>query len=102
MWFIPSSMPRRRAAISSAARSEDWKWSSARVHLTGVDETGLLDMQWWQSHFTPATWHDFLQQKLNDKDLLNRIRTSTQTGRPLASEEGFMQIEQFLGRSLCH
>jgi putative transposase len=83
-------------------RPEDWKWSSARAHLTGVDETGLLDMQWWQSHFTPATWHDFLRLKLNDKDLPDRIRTMTQTGRPFASEEGVMQIERYLGRSLCH
>ena len=89
-----------RAGI--VARPEDWKWSSALAHLTGVDKTGLLDMQWWQSRFTPATWHNFLQEKLNDKDLLNRIRTNTQTGRPYASEEGIHQLEQFFGKSLGH
>jgi putative transposase len=89
-----------RAGI--VARPEDWKWSSVIAHLTGIDKTGLLDMQWWQSRFTPATWHNFLQEKLKDKDLLNRIRANTQTGRPYASEEGIRQLEQFLGKSLRH
>lgn len=81
-------------------RPEDWEWSSARAHLTGVDETGLLEMEWWRSHFTPDSWADFLQRKLHDSALLRRIRTATQTGRPFASEEGFRQIELFLDRSL--
>ena len=81
-------------------RPEDWKWSSAQAHLTGVDKTGLLDMKWWQSHFTPDSWADFLQQKLQDDALNHRIRTATQTGRPFASKEGLRQIELLLNRSL--
>ena len=81
-------------------KPEEWKWSSARAHLTGVDETGLLDMDWWQSHFTPDSWADYLKKKLDDRKMLRRIRTATQTGRPFASEEGLRQIEVFLGRSL--
>ena len=77
----------------------DWKWSSARAHLTGDDETGLLDMDLWKAHFTPSSWADFLRQKQGDKKLLHRIRTATQTGRPLASEEVLRKLEgQFGGR----
>ena len=81
-------------------RPEEWEWSSARAHLTGVDETGLLDMEWWRCNFTPESWAVFLQKKLHDTALLHRIRTATQTGRPLASVEGFRRIEQLLGRTL--
>src|SRR5690349_11524784 len=31
--------------VASAA---EYAWSSAAAHLTGLDTTGLLDMQWWQ------------------------------------------------------
>jgi putative transposase len=81
-------------------RPEDWKWSSARAHLTGIDETGLLNMDWWRSHFTPDSWTDFLTQKMQDDALLHRIRTATQTGRPFASEEGLRQAETLLNRPL--
>jgi putative transposase len=81
-------------------RPGDWKWSSARAHLTGIDETGLLDMQWWRSHFAPDTWADYLRQKLDDSTLLHRIRTATHTGRPFASEEGLKEMERLLGRPL--
>jgi len=81
-------------------RPEDWKWSSARAHLTGVDETGLLDMGWWRSHFTPDSWADFLMQKMQDDALFHQIRTATQTGKPFASEEGLRQVELLLNRSL--
>ena len=81
-------------------RPEDWKWSSARAHLTGVDDTGLLSMEWWRSHFTPDSWDSFLQQKLHDRALVHRIRTATHTGRPFASEEGLRQVELLLNRTL--
>jgi putative transposase len=81
-------------------RPEDWEWSSARAHLTGVDESGLLNMDWWNEHFTPDSWAEFLSRKMFEKAMLHRIRTATQTGKPLASSEGILQIEAFLGRSL--
>ena len=78
----------------------DWQWSSAKAHLTGVDETGLLDMDLWRAHFTPNSWAEFLRQKQHDKRLLHRIRTATQTGRPLASDEMLRQLEIRFGRRL--
>jgi len=81
-------------------RPEDYEWSSARAHLTGIDVTGLLDMTWWREHFTPESWADFLQKKLQDDKLLHKIRTATQTGKPLASKSGIREIERYLNRPL--
>ncbi len=81
-------------------RPEDWKWSSARAHLTGVDDTGLLDMEWWSSHFSPKSWAEFLDLKARESELPHRIRTATQTGRPYCREECLRQIEEALGRNL--
>ena len=87
-----------RASI--VKRPEDWPWSSARAHIMGKDESGLLDMEWWNNQFTPDSWADYLRQKLNNSAMLHRIRTTTQTGRPFASSKGLCQLEAFLGRSL--
>jgi|WetSurMetagenome_2_1015567.scaffolds.fasta_scaffold230885_2 putative transposase len=81
-------------------RPEDWEWSSARAHLTGVDESGLLNMDWWRSRYTPDTWADFLHQKIHDDALFHRIRTATQTGKPFASEKALRHQELLLHRSL--
>jgi putative transposase len=85
--------PVRAHLVDSAA---DWKWSSARAHLTGTDETGLLDMTLWRAHFTPKSWADILRQKQQEK-LLHQIRTATRTGRPLATDKVLQQLEQLLG-----
>ena len=81
-------------------RPEEWKWSSAHAHLSGVDNTGLLDMDWWSSHFSPKSWAEFLDVKLHDSRLLHRIRTATQTGRPFGGEEVIRKVETVLGRDL--
>ena len=82
------------------ARADDWKWSSARAHASGVDETGLLDMAWWQSHFTPDSWARYLRMTQDDRITFHKIRTATQTGKPFASEAGLREAERILGKSL--
>jgi putative transposase len=81
-------------------RPEDYPWSSARAHLSGVDETGLLDMTWWREHFTPESWARFLREKLEDDRLLHRIRRATATGKPLATESSIRELEHRFGRRL--
>ncbi len=89
--------PVRAGLVETAG---EWKWSSASAHLTGIDETGLLDMRRWQQHFDPASWNKFLLQKLHDRELSHQIRTATQTGRPLACDATIHELESLLGRRL--
>jgi putative transposase len=60
-----------RAGLVEAA--EEWKWSSARAHFTGIDETGLLDMRRWQEHFDPASWNKFCCKNRMTKNSLTRF-----------------------------
>lgn len=89
--------PVRAGLVGNAG---DWKWSSAKAHLSGTDETGLLDMQTWKEHFDPNTWAEFLRQKQGDKELCHQIRTATQTGRPFAAEGAVERLEARLGKRL--
>lgn len=75
-------------------RPEDYPWSSARAHLTGADDTGLLDMTWWRANFTPESWRRFLQDKQTDDRLLHRIRCATHSGKPLATQSAIEELER--------
>ena len=88
-----------RAKIVKAAW--DWRWSSARAHLTGIDENRLLDFTEWRSFWTPESWKRVLLHGVRDAALEDRIRIATRTGRPLGSDGFRAGLEQTLGRSLA-
>jgi putative transposase len=78
----------------------DWPWSSARAHVTGIDETGLLDMDIWRERFDPGQWKQFLEQGLNAAKDNDFIRRASRTGRPLGCEDFVRRLESITGRVL--
>lgn len=58
----------------------DYPWSSARAHVTGTDDTGLLGMDEWQAAFTPAEWKRMLMAT-EDPRALTLLRKATLQGR---------------------
>lgn len=100
LWDVMAYVELNPVRAGLVERPEDWVWSSARAHASGRDETGLLNMGLWEECFTPVSWAKFLRQKQQDKELKQRIRTATQTGRPLASEEAVRRLEVSFGRRL--
>ncbi|NKB59733.1 MAG: transposase [Alphaproteobacteria bacterium] len=84
-----------RAGLKRRAR--DWKWSSARAHLSGQDDSlvkvkPLLDLA--------PDWAAFLRQGL-DEDDRDAIRAAERTGRPLGSARFTKRLEKRLGRTLA-
>jgi putative transposase len=79
-----------------------WEWpgSSAPVHVTGIDPTGLLDMDLWRKRFTGDEWKEFFQKELQNMAENEILRCATRTGRPLGSEEFLSQLEALTGRNL--
>ncbi len=77
-------------------RPRDWRWSSARAHLTGKDDKlarvkPLLDMA--------GDWREFLSGGA-EAGLAQAIRRHERTGRPLG-DDGFVEgLEKRLGRVL--
>jgi putative transposase len=78
----------------------DWPWSSACAHVTGIDDTGLLNMQLWRTRFDGDRWKRFLDEGLNSTDDFERIRLATRTGRPLGNKDFVQRLEALTGRSL--
>ena len=92
-WMIPivgwrcailSSIPCGPDLVQNAW---DWPWSSARAHVTGVDETGMLNMELWGKYFDKIRWKEFLLEGLDKTDEIDLIRVANRTGRPLGSED---------------
>jgi putative transposase len=80
-----------------AARARDWRWSSARAHLSGRDD-GLVTV-------APLLrlvndWRAFLAEDLPEA-ALNSIRKSERTGRPLGEAPFIKRLEKKLGRVLA-
>lgn len=69
-----------RAGITASPL--DYKWSSACAHITGTDDTRILDLRWWMDRLDSCSWNEFLHQNL-EEEMLNRIRVQLKTGRPL-------------------
>jgi putative transposase len=78
----------------------DWPWSSALAHVTGIDPTGLLNMEIWSKRFDGERWKAFLEEGLEDKRTNDILRLATRTGRPLGSKEFVDRLEAMIGRKL--
>ena len=84
--------PVRAGMVASAG---EYRWSSARAHLDGRDETGLLDMDWWRRS-GPPNWATYLA--VDDAEARETLRRCTYAGRPYGSEEFVNEIGKRFGR----
>jgi putative transposase len=82
-----------RAGI--AKRAEDWKWSSARAHVTGESDSAIELFDWLEPS-ERSNYSDFLDEEGND----DSIRKATSTGRPIGSEDFVGVLEKQLGRAI--
>jgi putative transposase len=78
----------------------EWPWSSARAHVTGIDTTGMLQMDLWSKNFYGKQWKEFLAEGLREDEEIEHIRISTRTGRPLGSKDFINKLEKMTGRTL--
>ncbi len=80
-----------------AGRAEDWRWSSAPVHLGRVADDGVTDPR-----PVAARFPDFagLLASGEEEAPALRLRRSESTGRPVGSEEFLAMVEQRAGRSV--
>lgn len=68
-----------------ARHAVQYRWSSARAHLLGVDPEGRLDLGMWARHFTPEEWLAALAEGAPE-EWLERFRMATRRGWPLGLE----------------
>lgn len=77
-------------------RAQDWRWSSARAHLSGEDDK-LLKVGPILDRFGNF---DGLLSETNDEIGFKLLRQSETIGRPLGSETWIEQLEKMTGKVL--
>ena len=77
-------------------RAEDWRWSSAAVHLVGEDDSLVTAVPLLERI---PDWQAYLARGVKDAEL-KQMHTHTQTGRPLGAEAWVKELEADTGRKL--
>jgi putative transposase len=80
-----------------ADRPEQWPWSSAAAHITGLDDK-LVSVAPVLS-IIRGNWSDFLSKGSSEEQ--DSIRRHERTGRPLGNKSFVSQLERILGRELA-
>jgi len=82
-------------AAGLAKHPEEYRWSSARAHLSGEND-GLVKVAPLLAMV--SDWRCFLE--LSPQDELNLLHRHERTGRPLGTETFVKRLESDLGRTL--
>lgn len=76
-----------------------WEWSSARAHVDGRDETGLLSGKLWAEFGVCKDWAERLKRRQSQSTELE-IRRATVTGTPYADAAFRRELERKFERDL--
>ena len=101
LWTALSYVERNPVRAGMVAQAWDYPWSSATAHVTGQDSSGLLNMDLWESTYTPVHWRESLEED-DDPAFRRRLWKATLRGRPCGSDSFIQEIETQLGRQFRH
>lgn len=82
-------------AARLVARAEDWRWSSARAHISNAPD-GITDLAALGQHVT--NWRAMLERGLEASD---EVESAIRTGLPLGEEGWRVAVTERVGRSLA-
>jgi len=97
LWSAVRYIERNPLKAGLAATADEYQWSSAKPHVTGVHDL-LLSPDSWLSAQNRSAYCDFLCLEDEETDIL--IRKSTNSGRPLGSESFIDMLEFQLNQTL--
>ncbi len=83
LWMTMAYIERNPVRAGLAAEADQYRWSSAISHTTGLDADHLIDMRGWRMEYTPARWKQVLESTVDTETEAERIREATMRGRPL-------------------
>ena len=91
-----------RNPVRARMRRVAWRypWSSAAAHCGDCDAPfDLLDTAAWRRRWSPKRWRGILRSPADEYEV-ERLRSHTLTGRPLAGDRFIAQLEAKLNRRL--
>ncbi len=100
IWGVLSYIELNPVRARMVEKAWDWEWSSTRARITGVDPSGLLDMDLWRKDFGGESWKDYLEYMAGERSFVESVRKATARGRFFGSEETARRLEVQLGREI--
>jgi putative transposase len=91
LWAVARYIERNPLKVG-LGRAEDYRWSSAKAHLTGGKDPVLWALSTWLHPSKRTAYAEFLLAE--DVEMDEEIRKATRTGRPFGSE-GFINMLEF-------
>jgi putative transposase len=98
LWAVARYIERNPLKAGLVKRTEDYRWSSAKAHLGGTDDTVLGPSFTWLDPSERASYAKFVQA--DDEAMDDKIRKATRTGRPFGSESFIDMLEFKLKQGL--
>jgi len=80
-------------------QAQMWKYSSARAHMSGMDNSEGLQLGKIPMVDAIEDWSKYLEEK-EEQNTIKEIRANTLTGRPSGSAEFVARLEQKFGKKL--
>ena len=102
LWRALAYVERNPVRARMVRLARRWAWSSAALHCGEPEQPGvrnLVDAREFAEEWKAAKWQAQLRES-EDDELVARIRLSTHTGRPLATDRLLAMLEARLGRRL--
>jgi len=100
VWRVMAYIERNPVRAGLVQLAEDYAWSSARAHVAGHDQEGIVDMGPWRGSYDTERWRDTLRLGVEEEALRERLRLATMTGRPFGSDQFIEQLELSSNRRL--
>jgi putative transposase len=98
VWEVPAYVELNPVRAGLIQKASDWKWSSARAHVCGDQDSDLHDMTLWRQHFDGPSWDKFLEEEVKRKQIQDAIRRATSTGSFWGPDTTAERLERELGR----
>ena len=97
LWAVMRYIEQNPVRAKLVKRTEDYEWSSARAHVSGIKDE-VLSSESWFNEKEIKSYREFIREEASEINAA--IRRATSTGRPLG-REGFMKkLERILKREL--
>ena len=97
LWTVARYIECNPLKVNLADNAEEYRWSSAKAHITGSKDELLYNPSWLAEQ-DRASYVDFICQSDDEAEKL--LRTATRTGRPFGSESFIDGMEFLLNRTL--
>jgi len=97
LWAVVRYIERNPLKVGLVERAEDYRWSSAKAHLTGAADV-LLSQPDWLEAAARKSYADFIRTE--DEAQNDAIRKATRTGRLYGSETFIHNLESELNHRI--